>query len=602
MINLPSLTESTIRARTNTRSWTRGIRYYEGGNVLTVIWRDGVLDADIRGSEYDPYHVRVQLSGPDIVTATCTCPRGGGGDCKHIVAALLHLARDADGIEQRPSIGDLVAGLDHNQLTILVTGLVDRHPTLADEVERLASLVAENVSAPAGAYAPTPMELDLLRRQIAADMHGSIQTGYDSWGEEAWYDSDLGAALEPALTRIRACLDAGDIPNALILLETTTQAWDDGADDLDEYVLEYFEDGGADFALELGEYWAEAILMAGLSPDERLDWADRLEDMSESIFGGRALEIAVTAARDGWDAPALVAAMEGNITEKGAWAGDIPYYAPELAQIRLRILEQRGQIQEYLNLAQAEGQLLLYLQMLVKQGRSELAVEEAREFVATPGEAQTVAETLLEYGEVARAFALARRGLDLEKEDPIMRAHGRTGLAMWLRDQAYLHDQPDLALEAGRRALAGAATLNNYLALQEVAGDRWPEIKPEALQAAAESKTADGAVDIFLHERMYDMAIQIVDQAAWFYNIDKVIEAVKTEYPEWAFTQCCQQAEAIMDAGRAKDYDVAAAWLRRGRDILLAAGGRNAWGAYLADIMEKHHRKYKLMPMLRALQ
>ncbi len=64
---------------------------------------------------------------------------------------------------------------------------------------------------------------------------------------------------------------------------------------------------------------------------------------------------------------------------------------------------------------------------------------------------------------------------------------------------------------------------------------------------------------------MYKQAIAVVDQAAWFSNIDKVIEAVKADYPEWAFRQCRERAEAIMDAGKAKNYDVAAEWLRRGR-------------------------------------
>jgi len=77
--------------------------------------------------------------------------------------------------------------------------------------------------------------------------------------------------------------------------------------------------------------------------------------------------------------------------------------------------------------------------------------------------------------------------------------------------------------------------------------------------------------------------------------------AVKGEYPDWAFTQCRKRAEAIMDAGKSKDYDRAAEWLRRGRDILLAAGKQRDWAGYISLVMDKHQKKYKLMPMLRAL-
>ncbi len=56
-----------------------------------------------------------------------------------------------------------------------------------------------------------------------------------------------------------------------------------------------------------------------------------------------------------------------------------------------------------------------------------------------------------------------------------------------------------------------------------------------------------------------------------------------------------------MDAGRSSEYDVAVEWLRLGRDILVAAGQKERWNAYLAHLLEKHWRKYKLRPMLKEL-
>lgn len=117
----------------------------------------------------------------------------------------------------------------------------------------------------------------------------------------------------------------------------------------------------------------------------------------------------------------------------------------------------------------------------------------------------------------------------------------------------------------------------------------------------AQGKSAEHRVDIYLHEKQYQQAIAVVDQATWFSNIERVIEAVKADHPRWAFQQCRQRADAIMDAGQAQNYHIAAEWLRRGRDILLAAGEKDMWHVYLEQVMEKHQRKYKLMPMLHAL-
>jgi len=144
-------------------------------------------------------------------------------------------------------------------------------------------------------------------------------------------------------------------------------------------------------------------------------------------------------------------------------------------------------------------------------------------------------------------------------------------------------------------------TLENYQALQQVSGDTWETLRAEALEITAQGKSADHKADIYLYEKMCKQAIAVVDQAVWFSNIDKVIEAVKTAYPEWAFQQCQKRAEAIMDAGKAKNYHVAAEWLQRGREILLSAGKNGMWDTYLDQMMDKHQRKYKLMPMLREL-
>jgi uncharacterized Zn finger protein len=381
----------------------------------------------------------------------------------------------------------------------------------------------------------------------------------------------------------------------LSILEIATTAWDDGVDSLDDYVRESFEDVANEFTYELGLLWAEALLTADFSSDEQQEWQEKLAKLADTIYGGDSLEIAVTAAKQGWTYPPLVAVMQGNITEKGAWEDEVPDFADFLAEIRLRILAQRGKFQEYLNLAQAEGRFMLFLHMLVKQGQSDKAISEAKQYLRIPENIHALARTLIDNDEIEQAFQLAQHGLTLDE------TRGKAALAEWLRDQARERGEPDLALDAARRALAENATLENYKALQQISGDEWKVLREKALETTAQGRSADHKVDIYLYEKMYQQAIAVVDQATWFSNINKVIEAVKADYPKWAFRQCQQRAEAIMDAGEAQNYHVAAEWLRRGRDILLSVGEKEKWSVYLAQVMEKHQRKYKLMPMLREL-
>jgi uncharacterized Zn finger protein len=85
-------------------------------------------------------------------------------------------------------------------------------------------------------------------------------------------------------------------------------------------------------------------------------------------------------------------------------------------------------------------------------------------------------------------------------------------------------------------------------------------------------------------------------------DLDRVIQATRAEFPDWGIRKCQRQAESIMNAGKAKDYDTAVAWVRTARDIYLQHDRGAEWQAYLAGLLEVHARKYKLVPMLRGIR
>lgn len=603
MTDLPSLTEDQIRWRATPQSWERGLDYFYGGAVNRVVWRDGLLVAQVQGSQYEPYQVRVEFT-PDgkIEDASCTCPYDWGGDCKHIVAALLYLVHRPQDVEKRPALADLLSGLSRDQLMELVQTLARIHPQIVEDVEELVDMLtsppATAAPPPTVSVPPLPVDLSALQRQIRADLRAKGHELYEAFYGDYYYEEDLalGEVLRPAMDRVRELLDTGNARGALTVLEAATVAWVEGCQRLDQDLLEEWEADWDEYLREFGRLWAEALLTADLTKAERTHWEKRLGEWANVMAGGAALDIAIAAAAQGWDYPPLVAVLQGHITEKGAWEDEIPEFADHLALIRLRILEKQGRFEEYLNLAQAEGQFLLYLEMLIRLGRSNQAFAEAREYLTEPETILTVAQTLAESGQTDLALELAACGLTRES------ARGRAALAEWLRDQAWARGQTDLALQAAWQALRDCTSLENYRWLREHLEKEWPSFQAEALQIVASSTDHQGAVDIYLYERMYRKAIALADQHPWQVDVDEVIEAVKDEFPDWAFGKCRQEAEKIMDAGRAGEYDVAIEWLRRGRNILLAAGRKPEWDAYLRSLLEKHQRKYKLVPMLKRLE
>ena len=61
-MSLPTYSDAAIRIQTSAE-----------------VWRGATLDADVSGSDPDPYRVRVTFAADGPVAATCTCPYDWGG-------------------------------------------------------------------------------------------------------------------------------------------------------------------------------------------------------------------------------------------------------------------------------------------------------------------------------------------------------------------------------------------------------------------------------------------------------------------------------------------------------------------------------------------
>ena len=56
------------------------------------------------------------------------------------------------------------------------------------------------------------------------------------------------------------------------------------------------------------------------------------------------------------------------------------------------------------------------------------------------------------------------------------------------------------------------------------------------------------------------------------------------------------------ERGKAKYYHHAARWLGKAASAYRQAGRESEWRAYLCQLVDRHRRKYKLVPMPEALQ
>ena len=597
---MPAFTEADIRAGATGQSFERGSSYHRSGAVSAVIRRGNRLTAQVSGSEDAPYEIAVTLlDDGGIGSATCTCPYSFDGYCKHIVAVLL-TALHEDAVTVKPELDTLLAGLTEAQLRRVIRAVAEDEPALVAAIEQEVEWLKMTPVANAAPIAPIAhgitFEIAAIRREIRKDLRQVASGGGGGYSDRYWDDDEAGTidpdeVLGPHRELAERLLAAGDAAAATDVITAMIEEWGAGIAGLDDWIAEANEDMFGETALELGVLLAEALLSQNFSPEQREQWLARVEDWGDELILG----IAQTALDQWWDYPPLVAAMAGNVTEQGAWEGQAPDFADELTLARLRILERQGRTQAYIHLAEAEGQISLYLNMLARSGQVERAVAEARQLIQSPVQTLSLAEALVEQGARPAALAVASHGLDLAGQE------SKTALARWTVTLAQEADDLALALQAAQTAFASSYELADYQAAQRLSGTEWPAIKTGLLEQMARSYSYH-KVDIYLYEHKLVEAMAEVDRSLYSSDLDRVIQATRAEFPDWGIRKCQQQAESIMNAGKANAYDAAVAWVRTARDIYLQHNRGDEWRTYLDGLLETHARKYKLAQMLRGIR
>ena len=607
------VTESLIHARSTAESFARGQEYVEAEAVASLVRRDDVVRADVRGGAPAPCRVTVVVDAQGELTASCACHDDAGGWCEHIVAVLLAVVRRPEAIEERPPLPELLAPLDRATLQALLLRLVGHDPALADRVEEQIGVLGGGASAAQPAQIPpaqatpaqtppvpaTPAQTPpvpavtpaTVRRQLRSVL-GGIGGGrsYDYWSV-----GSIAGGVDRALEDAWRLIEAGTGRAALPVLDAITdEVWSayEGLDDSDGEGGPLFDD--------IGSAWTEALLSPDVTREERQTWGETVETWRDQLadYGlEEGFDSAVRAAKEGWDDRRLKRVLQGQDARVDLWSvGGPPDWLADqaLAQARLDILERQGRRDEFLRLADAAAQVVAYTSMLVKLGRGSEAVTYGLEHLTSTEDALALAQVLRDARNPQGALEIAERGLQL--------AGARATLAYWTAELAATLGETPRALAAAEIGLREVPDLDRYRWMRALAGNAWPSHRDALLDhLSRQSGYVTGAVEILLDEGRVADAMAAIDRGAHHELRERVADAALPSHPEWVIATSRREAESIMDRGKSEYYLSAAHWVRRARDAYRVAGREAEWVAYKAHLLTEHSRKYRLVPLLKAL-
>jgi uncharacterized Zn finger protein len=489
-MTIPPINEKSIRLNSTNSSYQRGQDYYDQGAVIFLWQRGQTLQALVQGSEVKPYRVNVDCTEKSITNVSCTCPCNYEGWCKHIVAVLLTCCRQPQLIATRPSLEDLLTPINETQLRALLKHLVDKTP---ENIETIESFLRP--AAASNSLLSNTINAKAYRNIVRNELKQSLRAIEEDYSEEDPISDEIYDLVDEA----KDYSQRGETVNAIAILEAIVTACAEEWDDLEEYGAD-----NDDLVKKINKVLTEAILTTEFNDQERKELAQKIEQWQDEWSAN--FQMSIEAVKQGWNQPALVKILQGEIPDSDLEIGFVPDYMETLNSIRLQILENQDKDSEYLNLALASGKIVEYLAKLVYLDRISEAMEAAKTVMTKAEEAFFFAKALRDENAPQEALTVARRGLTLPGKS-------HYELALWTSQLAEYLEDNDTALTARVKSFQAQPSLLHYQKIESLAGEDWPDLKLDLLDYLRQYtswRSTAAKVDIFLQEGLVTDAIESV--------------------------------------------------------------------------------------------
>jgi uncharacterized Zn finger protein len=262
---------------------------------------------------------------------------------------------------------------------------------------------------------------------------------------------------------------------------------------------------------------------------------------------------------------------------------------------------------------------------LLRLGRTDEALATARQWLTTPHETLTFADTLLALGgaHVDEALAYVEDQSRAVGDRPNQDYGPRDGDAYltWLGHQYGLHGRPERALELAWRRFGGGPNEQTYAAVQAAASlpgqpaGLWSAERRKLLLALEEKGLWGVLVNVFLKEGEVGEALTALGELEQhranpttgyygYWNLGdyrlRVARAAEQDFPERSIAIYQQLAQHHIDQRNRSNYQQAAEYLDRARSLYERQGRYEAWRDFIRDLRDRHRTLRALRDELNA--
>ena len=634
----------------------RGKTYFRSGHITEAVLRGDTLYGQCEGSQEEPYALTLTLvraksepenaapepqtghkraappyppTLPGIAAYECDCE--AGGFCKHLVAFALAWINAPVNFDVRPTFDALLQDHSREQLLALCLKLLARQPELEYLIDTVVPVVP--VTAPAldssAADAPATPAVSPLANTLTADPNAlrrraqkvfrSYENDYDDY-DDYGHSAEIAADLEPLVQAGDDYAEAGQWANAqaayeVVALEIIGDYDEAGPDSELSAVAADCCDGLAR-CLDAQPALPESARLGTKMRHQLIETLYKVWEYDQTMGGSMAEGVPQAIARNVTDA-------ERALVETWLLAGmqegtgfSTQYRKRARVNFLVELKAQSGisdeeKLEEYRRFGLYEEMTKLLLQM----GRIEDAIQLALEQTATAPQLTEFANHLLALGgdHVAQAFQLIEQ--QLAAADSAGREQNTAHYLPWLGAAYAQHDRPQQALAARRRVFDSSPSRFAYEKVREAAklaglpAETWAQTRPGLIAALEAGKSWSDLVTLYVEEGdargALDALVEYDQQTTHWHggslhaDVAKVAEA---EYPDEARVIYQLLAENLIEARGRGNYQTAATYLARAKDLYTRLNRVPQWNTYMANLRERNKRLTALHDELRTLK
>ncbi len=616
------LSEADIQAYTDSMSYNKGYTYYLNNYIFDPTLRESILKALCYGSSGGPYRVEATLasvaekSSDKLMSYDCSCPRGGF--CKHIVALLLTWLHHPERFELRSDLMVRLKEKSREELLVIMEQVLQRQPEVESLVELLLELSPSNsvqAGKTLGRSVGRTINPSVIRKQVVSAFYDSG----DGWGAAATIAEELSRLCDLGDN----FAEAGQWANAQVIYATIAE----------EAIAHYeeVEDEG-DISQVIEECAVGLVnclnVQPGLPKDEQLDAAERKELLTTLIdlwkFGHDYADI---------DAD-IVGTITKNVTE------DERKMLEEWTQQEMRpgsdfssnwhnrkmigfLADLKGPEQfSDADLLEEYRKAGLYKDLtakLLQLGRRDEAFTIAKEKLTDATDGTWFAEQLMLLNDVWReqAFTFVETRLEEAerpskgKQQDFSAVHGIDTYRRWLSEKYSTYGRAEKALDIELvrfQAQPDEATYRSVQSIAQLPGqqkDLWSTLRPRLLKTLEQQNKWGALISIYLAEGEVGHALSALTQmekqsaiSLYGYGYSyrwtsssyqlQVAKAAEAEYPDDSIRLYQRAAEKLIDARGRENYQQAAEYFTRVKQLYQRHGREAEWNAYITDLRNKN--------------